>query len=134
MPDTGLLGAMLSLTSDIIIKPTDLFSEYNGAFIENFVASELTIAGNKELFYWTSKNDAEVDYVTEYQNKIYPIEVKSGLSGSIKSLRSYESKYNPRYIIRLSPKNFVQDNEFVNIPLYAVSGLKNTIDLLTRTI
>lgn len=37
--DTGLLGAMLNLTPDIIIKPNELFTEYNGAFIENFVAN-----------------------------------------------------------------------------------------------
>lgn len=128
MPDTGLLGAMLNLSSDIIIKPTELFTEYNGAFIENFVAGELTIAGNKDLFYWTSKNDAEVDYVTEYQNKIYPIEVKSGLSGSIKSLRSYADKYNPKMIIRLSPKNFIQDKEFVNIPLYSASKINKFLE------
>ncbi|VAX23285.1 Predicted ATPase (AAA+ superfamily), partial [hydrothermal vent metagenome] len=35
--DTGLLGAMLDLTSDVIIKGSKLFSEYNGAFIENFI-------------------------------------------------------------------------------------------------
>ena len=45
--DTGLLGAMLDLTTDIIIKGSELFSEYNGAFIENFVANELTIIGNQ---------------------------------------------------------------------------------------
>ncbi|MCD6397777.1 MAG: ATP-binding protein [Spirochaetaceae bacterium] len=130
MPDTGLLGAMLNLTSDIIIKPTELFTEYNGAFIENFVANELTIAGNKELFYWTSKNDAEVDYVIQHGNMILPLEVKSGLNKNIKSLRSYENKYSPKYIIRTSPRNHTRDNEFVNIPLYAVSGLDSLINNL----
>jgi len=118
--DTGLLGAMLNLSSDIIIKPNQLYMEYNGAFIENFVAMELVASGNKELFYWTSKSDAEVDFVTQLQNEIYPLEVKSGTSRNLKSLRSYTDKYKPKLIFRTSPRNFIQDNEFINIPLYAV--------------
>ena len=52
--DTGLLGAMLNLSSDIIRKPTELFSEYKGAFIENFVATELVASGISDLFCWVS--------------------------------------------------------------------------------
>ncbi len=125
--DTGILGAMLDLTTDIIIKGSELFSEYNGAFIENFVANELTVIGNRELFYWTSKSDAEVDFVMQAENDIYPIEVKSGASRNLKSLRSYAEKYDPKIICRISPRNFIRDNEFVNIPLYAVFNLKNLI-------
>ena len=91
--DSGLLGAMLNLSSDIIIKPTDLFSEYNGAFIENFIASELTSQCFKNIFYWTSKSDAEVDFILQTGNNVYPLEVKSGLSRNIKSLRSYADKF-----------------------------------------
>ncbi|MCK5823166.1 MAG: ATP-binding protein [Bacteroidales bacterium] len=118
--DSGLLGAMLNLTSDIIIKPTELFAEYNGAFIENFVASELMTSGNKELFYWTSKSDAEVDFIIQKDNNIYPLEVKSGTSRNLKSLRSYAEKYKPKLIFRTSPRNFVKSENFINIPLYAV--------------
>ena len=87
--DTGLLGAMLKVDSSIIIKPTELFTEYKGAFIENYVAAELTASGNNELFYWKSRSDAD--------------------------------KYNPELIFRTSPRNFVKDKEFINIPLYAVN-------------
>lgn len=123
--DTGLLGAMLNLSSDIILKPTKLFSEYNGAFIENFIASELISYGFKELFYWTSKSNAEVDFILQKDNNIYPVEVKSGFNRNIKSLRSYGNKYNPKLIYRLSPRNFVQQNDFINLPLYASIQLKN---------
>jgi len=130
--DTGLLGAMLNLSSDIIIKGSKLFSEYNGAFVENFVASELVVMGIKELFYWTSKSDAEVDFVVQLENSIYPIEVKSGTSRNLKSLRSYAEKYNPKFIYRISPRNFIQDNNFINLPLYAVFLIKK-IALLSPT-
>lgn len=132
--DTGLLGAMLNLTSDIIINPTKLFSEYNGAFIENFVANELVANRHKDLYYWTSKSEAEVDYILQIENEIYPMEVKSGLSRNIRSLRSYGEKFNPRLIIRTSPRNFIRDKEFVNIPLYTVSNIKNIIEQSTTKI
>lgn len=117
--DTGLLGAMLNLSPDIIIKPNELFSEYNGAFIENFVASELLLLQN-ELFYWTSKSDAEVDFIIQSGKEVFPIEVKSGISRNLKSLRSYADKYQPKLIFRISPRNFSQNGEFINLPLYAV--------------
>ena len=128
--DTGLLGAMLNLSSDIIRKPTELFSEYNGAFIENFVATEFVASEISDLFYWTSKSDAEVDFVVQSGNQIYPIEVKSGLSRNLKSIRSYAQKYKPKYIFRTSSRNFIQDNNFINIPLY-VAFLMAKADRLT---
>ena len=125
--DTGLLGVMLSVSSDIIIKPNTLFTEYNGAFIENYVANEFIKSNEKSLFYWTSKSDAEVDFILQIKNKIVPIEVKSGLSKNLKSIRSYATKYNPEYICRTSPRNFYRDKDFINIPLYALFILKNLI-------
>lgn len=125
--DTGLLGAMLNLTSDLLIKPAKIFTEYNGAYIENFVSQELTACGHEKLFYWTSRSDAEVDFILQYQNQIYPIEVKSGMSRNLKSLRSYEASYSPESIIRLSPRNFVQSGNFINLPLYACFIIENSI-------
>ena len=119
--DTGLLGAMLKISSDLIIKPTELFSEYNGAFVKNLIATELTSSLRRELFYWTSQNEAEVDFILQQGNEIYPLEVKSGSNRNIKSLRSYEEKFKPKLIFRVSPRNFYRDKEFINIPLYAVS-------------
>ncbi len=117
--DTGLLGAMLNVSSDIIIKSNEIFSEYKGAFMENFVATEFVSSGIKDLFYWTSKSDAEVDFILQMGNNIYPVEVKSGLSKNLKSLRSYADKYQPELIFRASVRNFTQAGEFINIPLYA---------------
>ncbi len=125
--DTGLLGAMLDLSSEIIIKANNLFSEYNGAFIENFVANELKSSGEKNLFYWSSKSDAEVDYILSLHDNIYPIEVKSGMNRNIKSLRSYAQKYNPKLICRISPRNFYHEKNFMNLPLYATFILKQLI-------
>lgn len=116
--DTGLLGAKLALPSKVIVNGDQLFSEYNGAFIENFVATELN--HYQQLSYWTSKSDAEVDFLININNEILPLEVKSGYNKRIKSLRAYSDKYGPSKIIRTSPRNFTSDNDFRNIPLYSV--------------
>ena len=121
--DTGLLGAMLNLSSEIIIEPNELFREYNGAFTENFVATQLIASGIENLFYWTSNSEAEVDFIIQKGNNILPVEVKSGLGKNIKSLRSFDEKYHPEKIYRLSPRNFIKSGHFINVPLYAVNYL-----------
>jgi predicted AAA+ superfamily ATPase len=125
--DTGLLGAMLDLTSAMIIEPEAIFKDYNGAFIENFVAQELIAGGERELFYWTSKSDAEIDFIIENEGKVYPLEVKSGTNLNLKSLKSYSDKFKPELKFRASPRNFIRSGDFVNVPLYAVSLIKGLI-------
>ena len=126
--DTGLLGAMLSLSSELIIKPNQLFAEYNGAFIENFVATELIKEMGPDLFYWTSQGLAEVDFILYHKNELFPVEVKSGTSRKTGSLRSYADKYHPRLLLRLSPRNLIQNKEFINVPLYATFALSSLMD------
>jgi predicted AAA+ superfamily ATPase len=125
--DTGLLGAMLDLTSAMIIEPEAIFKDYNGAFIENFVAQELIAGGERELFYWTSKSDAEIDFIIENEGKVCPLEVKSGTNLNLKSLKSYSDKFKPELKFRASPRNFIRSGDFVNVPLYAVSLIKGLI-------
>ena len=125
--DSGLLGAMLDVSSALIISPDKIYSEYNGAFVENYVAQELSV--DIELFYWTSKSDAEIDFIFRVDDEIYPLEVKSGFSRSLKSLKSYKDKYNPVYSIRVSPRNFIKSDDFMNIPLYAVAVLRDDITI-----
>lgn len=123
MHDTGILGAMLNIESAIIIEPYRIFAEYNGAFTENFVATQMISAGINNLFYWTSKSDAEIDFILQNKNKIYPVEVKSGKNRNKKSLISYADKYKPELTYRLSPRNYIKQESFINIPLYAVNFL-----------
>ncbi|KPA12123.1 ATPase [Candidatus Magnetomorum sp. HK-1] len=123
MFDTGLLAAMLDLDSKIIVSPTKIFNEFKGAFIENFVATELISGGFEKLFYWSSKHSAEIDFLVKISQQIYPVEVKSGLSRKGKSLIIYKEKYKPDKVIRISPRNFTHDQDFINLPLYAISQL-----------
>ena len=119
--DVGLLGAILNLTPKTIVTGDTLFSEYNGAFVENYVAQELIAYKHNELYYWSSGNNAEVDFIVPYNDEIYPLEVKSGRSRKKKSLNMYGEKYKTSVLSRLSLMNFKQDGKICNYPLYAVS-------------
>jgi len=122
--DTGLLSSLTKVPVEMVLQGSELFSEYNGAITENFVAQELVCSGSiKELFYWTSKSEAEVDFMLQWGNSITPVEVKSGMSRRTKSLHVYDEKYSPDTLFRISPRNFTKDNKFINIPLYAVPSI-----------
>jgi predicted AAA+ superfamily ATPase len=119
--DVGLLGAMLNLSPKSIIAGNELFSEYNGAYTENFVAQELTAKGFDELYYWTSARTAEVDFVLFYDENIYPLEVKAGAGRQKKSLKLYGQKYKNSVLSMATTRNFKHDGQLYNYPLYAVN-------------
>jgi predicted AAA+ superfamily ATPase len=116
--DVGILGALCELKPQTILQKNKLFEIFHGAFIENLVAQELTAAHQQQLYYWSSEGKAEVDFLMEYYDHIYPLEVKSGLSKYKRSLLAYKEKYNPELICRTSPRNLKRDNDFINYPLY----------------
>ncbi len=126
--DCGLLGAMLNIPPKNALLDNTIFSEYNGAFTENFVATELAPKTENKLAYWLSNGVAEVDFLVEYDQKILPLEVKSGLKRNIKSLWIYEEKFKPEYIFRCSPRNFEKNDKFINIPLYAIGRFPEISD------
>ena len=118
--DIGLLGAMIKVSQRTIVQGNRLFSEYNGAFVENYAAQELVVHGTNELYYWTSKSTAEVDFIVPWQEEVIPLEVKAGVSKQKKSLRVYGEKYRPSVLSRSTLMNFKEDGNIRNYPLYAV--------------
>ena len=118
--DVGLLRQMSKLHPDIIQKGNDLFIEFKGAFTENYVLQSLISQYKTDQYYWTSGNQAELDFVLQYKNIIIPIEVKAETNIRSKSLLSYSNKYTPKIRIRYSLKNFNFNNGTLNIPLFMV--------------
>ena len=128
LADVGLLGAMTGLSAKAILYGDELFQEFRGAIIENYVAQELVRQGDG-LFYWTSSGQAELDFLLQFQETIYPLEVKSGPSTKKKSLQIYTQKYQPNLAVRLSPMNLKLDGSILNCPLYLIEKLA---DFLAR--
>jgi predicted AAA+ superfamily ATPase len=90
--DIGLLQSLCGMPVDMEFSRPDLLDIYQGALAEQFVGQELLAAGQEELYYWARDargSTAEVDFLAVIQGKIYPIEVKSGLSGRLKSLHLF---------------------------------------------
>ncbi|MCK4762062.1 MAG: ATP-binding protein [Candidatus Aminicenantes bacterium] len=124
--DIGLLGALLNISARTIVEGNRLFSGYNGAFTENYAAQEL-MAGAlyrdvhmKELYYWSSGSAAEVDFIVQYDERLYPLEVKAGTSRRKTSLKYFGEKYSPQVLSRATLLNFKQEKNLCNYPLYGV--------------
>lgn len=116
LSDVGLLNFMCGLTfKDIMENGTYMFK---GAITENYVACALA-SKRYNLFYWKSNGEAEVDFILD-NDGIIPVEVKANDSTKSKSLNEYITKYNPKYAIRVSTKNFGFYNDIFSVPLYAV--------------
>jgi len=58
-----------------------------------------------ELFYWREKN-AEVDFIYQYQGKLYAIEVKSGRRKSAKGLEAFMKHFPDACSVILTTDNF----------------------------
>lgn len=121
--DIGLLGAMVKISPSIIIAGHALFTEFKGAFTENYVAQTLMAKEPHEVNYWASTGTAEIDFICHYDNALYPLEVKAGNSRKHKSLSVYDKKYQPSALTRTNLLNFSisKENHFFNYPLYLVS-------------
>lgn len=59
----------------------------HGMMAENFVAEQLA-ANGFSLYYWTSGNSAEVDFVIQQDSCAIPVEVKSSDNVKAKSLHT----------------------------------------------
>lgn len=114
--DVGLLTSLLEIQyNDILLDNNFLYKEN---IAENYVAEQL-VRNGVSLYYWKSNSDAEIDFILYNKDGLIPIEVKASDNITSKSLNSYIKKYNPKYSIRISAKNFGFENNIKSIPLYA---------------
>lgn len=114
--DVGLLTSLLEIQYNDILLDNNFL--YKGNIAENYVAEQL-VRNGVSLYYWKSNSDAEIDFILYNKDGLIPIEVKASDNITSKSLNSYIKKYNPKYSIRISAKNFGFENNIKSIPLYA---------------
>lgn len=89
-----------------------------GIFFENFVANELTAKGHK-LFYWKGKAHAELEFIVEAENQLYPIDVKKR-RGSLNSLEKFAAHNKFACAIKVSQNNYGYHagQKLLTIPFY----------------
>lgn len=92
----------------------------SGIFFENFVANEL-IAKEHKLFYWRGKTSAELEFIIESNNKLYPLDVKKG-RGTLNSLKKFSNHNKFEYAIKVSKNNYGYNSEqkLLTVPFYFI--------------
>ncbi len=137
MMDTGLLVSLAfrdrpflenELYKAILL---DRLGVNEGMLLENAVAQSLRSNGHHAFFYVEKRQDArktimEIDFLIRQHKKIIPIEVKSGASKSIVSLKRFKEKFGKRVgtPIVLHHGELKREAEVVYLPYYMASVMK----------
>lgn len=124
MADIGILRKLSKLPYEVILDATPNYKEFKGSLTENYVLCELVKSVAETLYYWSSGNTAEVDFILQSSSEIVPVEVKSERNVKARSLAEYRKKYTPKYSVKTSMKNETNGEEILNIPLYLISALE----------
>ena len=124
--DVGLLACQYSdgiqlkiLTGDDAIN--------HGSVYENVVAQELLAHGFDELYYYNSKKMGELDFILEYDGKVFPVEVKSGKDYSRhRALNNILTcpEYDIPQAVVLCNNNFEVKDNVIYVPIYMMMFLQ----------
>lgn len=133
--DIGLVKASSNLDTELMLRK-DLMLVNKGNLAEQYVGQELLALAQPysagELYYWERDapgSSAEVDYVINVGEKIIPIEVKSGKSGTLRSLNyflQHISSGKPLGI-KISMQPLGLHDNILSIPLYMISQLDRLV-------
>ncbi len=115
--DSGLLRRLSRTPAQVVLNGNSGFTEFKGALAENAVLSSLCSKYEEEvIYYWTSRNKAEVEFVIQASEEIIPIEVKAEGNISGKSLSVYDKKYTPAHRVRFSSLNLQYNGNLISSP------------------
>ena len=140
--DTGLLNYSLGLQA-YFFSNDNLHSFYQGILAEHIVTQEFLARNLKfkaNTHFWVrelKQSNAEVDFVLQYKNYLIPIEVKSGKSGTLRSLHQFIDMSEHNYAIRLysgdliiqetkTPKGKVY--KLLNLPYFLAARIDDYIE------
>ena len=140
--DTGLINYTLGIQAQLL-GMDDLSNAFKGAMIPHLITQELislnTISNTKPHFWIREKrqSSSEVDLVYPYGDKIIPIEIKSGATGTLKSLHQFMERAGHPYAIRMYAGEFKIENAvtadgtpfiLMNLPYYLGTLLPKYIE------
>ncbi len=142
--DTGLVNFSAGIQSSYLTDmPLD--SMYNGMIAEQITGQELLASSfyemNKPLFWIKedARSNAELDFIIVEKSQIIPVEVKSGKSGTLRSLHSYIDQTKLPIAVRLYSGNYSVENAvtqvgktpytLVNLPLFLASKISEYVEI-----
>jgi len=135
--DIGLCNNLCGLS---LPDAAALLTVQEGKLAEQFVGQELRSLGpafeENPLFYWhrEQKNaNAEVDYLRAHEDRVIPIEVKAGSSGSLKSLQVFLAEKKRDFAVRFNMDQpslgsfATTGSTLLSLPLYLTGQLDRLI-------
>lgn len=107
--DVGLVCTSLGINLNQVQSINDINLINGGALSEQVVGQLLRTISPEyiepSLYYWSREQKgsaAEVDYIIQHANDIIPIEVKSGKTGSLKSLHLFMQSKPSKHAVRVN--------------------------------
>lgn len=135
LADVGLLRRLSQLAPSAFTEGTRLFTEFKGALSENFVLQSLISQFEVVPRYWSQSNPPyEVDFLIQRENDIIPIEVKSAINTTSKSMRKFKEMFSEevKLRVRFSLGNLRLDDDVLNIPLFMVDYADKLIGMAMK--
>ena len=136
--DIGLMQNSCGLQGRLSIEE-DFLQINAGSVAEQFVGQELAAYSDRHqqvgLYFWAREKRgsmAEVDYVINIGSDIFPVEVKSGKEGRLKSLRMFIEEKKSRLGIRFSQDKLSYYDKILSIPLYMIEQMPRLVESLPR--
>ena len=125
MLDIGLMRYLSGMPNDVEYAKNDLLAIYRGAMAEQFVGQEMLVSQQGGLYYWdrqAKSSSAEVDYLAVLNGRIHPVEVKSGATGSLRSLHLFLVSYpecGKALVFSDRPYADIPEQKITFLPLYS---------------
>jgi len=137
MLDVGLMQA--TLQTPHVVDKKEILGLHNGAVAEQFSGQEFLAMSDPyedvRIHFWEREKKgacAEVDYVKNVNGKIVPIEVKSGATGRLRSLRQFMKEKKVEIGVRVSESPLAFDNGILSIPFYMIEQLPRLLSFFKR--
>jgi len=131
--DIGLAATHLNLDLTSFLN-NELEPSNKGQLTEQFVGQELLAYQpcyqQPQLYFWSrdkASSTAEVDYLYNYKNHIIPIEVKSGATGRLRSIKLFLKQTKSPIGVKTSIDTLSVKDNILSCPLYLLSQLKRLL-------
>ena len=142
--DTGLVNFSAGIQGTYLTdEPVDTM--YGGMIAEQITGQELLAASFYEMkppLFWVRedpRSNAELDFVLIKDSKIIPVEVKSGKTGSLRSLHSYIDLTKTKTAVRLYSGDYSVEQAvtpmgntpftLINLPLFLAGKIGDYVKL-----
>jgi predicted AAA+ superfamily ATPase len=145
--DAGLVNYQLGITQELM-QVQDLNMAYRGSIVPQLVMQDLIsmqVLENKPHSFWIREergSSSEVDIVFPHKQYLIPIEIKSGATGTLRSLHEYMDRCPHHYAIRMYKGHLRIDDaltskgkkyKLLSLPYFTGAWLEQYIDWFLET-